>query len=144
MGRFSASNSNPPFIKATAGVQSDPVTITAADPTGDMSSGYIPANASIVSVTSGNGAHVITLPAYVAGNELLISVGANGCELRALASEATSINAVAVSSGSGQIKELPLSANTIYRCIAQGNSNWAVTAITNEGAVSGGGEPDAV
>ena len=142
MGRFSASNSNPPFIKATAGVQSDPVTITAADPTGDMSSGIIPANASVCAAASSDANYVITLPtAYVAGSEILIAVGATGCELRTPVT-ASKINNVITSNGSAQIKELALSANTLYRCVAQGGANWAVTAIAATGAVSAGGEPD--
>ena len=70
MGRFSASNTNVPKLTATAGVQSAVVEITAtSDGTG---TGVIPANASIVSAGSGNSAHIITLPSYVGGNEILI------------------------------------------------------------------------
>mgnify|MGYP003138493713 CR=1 FL=1 len=141
MGRFSASNSNPPFIKATAGVQSDPVVVTAtADGTG---TGVIPANASIVQAASGNNDHIITLPTYVGGTEILISVGAI-CELRApvISGQATSINGTAVDNGSAQTKELALAASTLYRCIAMGSFNWAVTAIAGNGAVSAGGTPN--
>ena len=141
MGRFSASNTNVPKLTATAGVQSAVVEITAtSDGTG---TGVIPANASIVSAASGNSAHIITLPAYVGGNEILISVGA-ACELRApvISGNPTSINGTAVDNGSAQTKELALSASTVYRCIAMGALNWAVTAIAANGAVSAGGTPD--
>ena len=141
MGRFSASNSNPPFIKATAGVQSDVVEITAtSDGTG---TGVIPANASIVSAASGNNDHIITLPAYVGGTEVLISVGAI-CELRApvISGQATSINGTAVDNGSAQTKELALAASTIYRCIAMGSFNWSVEKIGANGAPAAGGTPD--
>ena len=148
MGRFSASNSNPPFIKATKGVQSDPVVVTStADGTG---TGQIPANASIVSAaagTPGEGQNandfIITLPEYVGGNEILISVGAV-MELRApvISGQATSINGTAVDNGTAQTKELALSASTVYRCIAMGSFNWTVTAIAANGGVSGGGTPD--
>ena len=102
-----------------------------------------PANASIVSAGSGNSAHIITLPEYVGGNVILISVGA-ACELRApvISGNPTSINGTAVDNGSAQTKELALSASTVYRCIAMGALNWAVTAIAANGAVSAGGTPD--
>ena len=143
MGRFNASNSNPPFIKATAGLQSEVVAVTAtSDGTG---TGAIPANASIVSAASGNNDHIITLPAYVAGNVILITVAAI-CELRApvISGQATAINGTAVDNGSAQTKELALSASTVYRCVAMGSYNWAVTAIAANGAVSAGGTPDSV
>tara|TARA_R100000388_G_C7241384_1_gene161669 strand:+ start:2166 stop:2600 length:435 start_codon:yes stop_codon:yes gene_type:complete len=144
MGRFSASNSNPPFIKATAGVQSDPVSVTAADPTGDMSSGIIPANASIVAVTSTDASFVITLPTvYVAGTEILMSLGVTGCQLRTPITT-TKINGTETSNGSAQIKKLDLSGQTMYRCIAQGNANWVVTAIAATGGLTAGGTPDGV
>ena len=75
MGRFSASNSNPPFIRATAGVQSDAVTVTPTATTG-LGGAFIPAEASIVAINSSNSAHYAYLPSnYVAGTEILISVG---------------------------------------------------------------------
>lgn len=141
---YKQSTTKPPFIRAKTGVQSDPVTITAANSSGDMSSGIIPANASVCAAASSDANYVITLPTvYVAGSEILISVGAIGCELRTPVT-ASKINNVITSNGSAQIKELPLSANTLYRCIAQGGANWTVTSITNEGAVAGGGAPDGV
>ena len=144
MGRFSASNSNPPFIKATKGVQSDPVSVTAADPTGDMSAGIIPANASIVAVSSSDANFVVTLPTvYVAGTEILMSLGPTGCKLRTPITT-TKINGTETSNGSAQTKELALSGNTMYRCIAQGNANWVVTAIAATGGLSAGGTPDGV
>ena len=149
MGRFSASNSNPPFIKATAGVQSGVVQVTStADGTG---AGQIPDNASVVAAAAGTPGEgqdaddfIITLPTYVAGTELIISVGAI-MELRApvISGQATKINGVDVDNGSGtQTKELALAASTIYRCIAQGSFNWSVTAISATGGVSAGGSPD--
>lgn len=138
---YTQSTTKPPFVRAKSGVQSDPITVTAtSDGTG---TGQIPANASIVSAASGNNDHIITLPAYVGGTEILISVGAI-CELRApvISGQATSINGTAVDNGSAQTKELALAASTMYRCIAQGSFNWAVTAIAGNGAVSAGGTPD--
>jgi hypothetical protein len=138
---YTQSTTKPPFVKAKAGLQSDPITVVAtADGTG---TGQIPANASIVSAGSGNNDHIITLPAYVAGNVVLITVAAI-CELRApvISGQATSINGTAVDNGSAQTKELALAASTMYRCIAQGSFNWAVTAIAGNGAVSAGGTPD--
>ena len=138
---YTQSTTKPPFVRAKNGVQSDPITVTAtSDGTG---TGQIPANASIVSAASGNNDHIITLPTYVAGTQILISVGAI-CELRApvISGQATLINGTAVDNGSAQTKELALAASTLYRCIAMGSFNWAVTAIAGNGAVSAGGTPN--
>ncbi len=140
---YTQSVTQPPFVKAKAGLQSDPVSVTAtADGTG---TGAIPANASVVSAASGNAAHVITLPAYVSGTVILITVAA-ACELRApvISGQASAINGTPVDNGSAQIKELALSASTVYRCIAMGSYNWAVTAIAANGTPSAGGTPDGV
>lgn len=153
MGRFNASNTSVPSltttaaitagttISATSGVQTAVVGVTASsDGTG---TGLIPSGASIVSAASGNNDHIITLPAYVGGTQILISVSAI-CELRApvISGQATSINGTAVDNGSVQQKELALAASTVYRCIAMGSFNWTVTAIAANGAVSAGGTPN--
>tara|TARA_R110000796_G_scaffold184346_1_gene300925 strand:- start:408 stop:848 length:441 start_codon:yes stop_codon:yes gene_type:complete len=142
---YTQSSTKPPFIKAKTGVQSDAVSVTAADSAGDMSPGFIPVNASIVSAFSGNIHYVITLPAYVAGTVIIMAVAAI-CELRApvISGQPTSINGTAVDNGSAQTKELALAASTVYQCIAMGSFNWAITAIAGNGAVSAGGTPNAV
>ena len=140
---YTQSSTKPPFIKAKTGVQSDAVSVTStADGTG---TGVIPANASIVSAASGNNDRIITLPAYVAGTVIIMAVAAI-CELRApvISGQPTSINGTAVDNGSAQTKELALAASTVYRCIAMGSFNWAITAIAGNGAVSAGGTPNAV
>jgi|TARA_R110000824_G_scaffold260146_1_gene448787 hypothetical protein len=140
---YTQSSTKPPFIKAKTGVQSDAVAVTStADGTG---TGAIPANASVVAAASGNNDRIITLPAYVAGNVIIVTVAAI-CELRApvISGQPTLINGTAVDNGSAQTKELALAASTVYQCIAMGSFNWAITAIAGNGAVSAGGTPDAV
>mgnify|MGYP003681147928 CR=1 FL=1 len=82
---------------------------------------------------------------YVAGTVIIMAVAAI-CELRApvISGQPTSINGTAVDNGSAQTKELALAASTVYRCIAMGSFNWAITAIAGNGAVSAGGTPNAV
>jgi hypothetical protein len=76
-----------------------------ADPGGGT--GVISAGTTFVQVTSGNAAHVITLPAPVIGQIIVINVGANGYELRS-SDPAT----IAINGGSGAGAESALAANT--------------------------------
>lgn len=86
---------------------------------------------------------IVTLPTIVAGKEVCIMC-AVACELRTKLGEASkSINGTGVSNGSGvQIKELALSASTLYRCVAVSSTAWFVTKIPATGAPAGGGTPD--
>ena len=86
---------------------------------------------------------IVSLPTIVAGKEVYIMC-AVACELRTKPGEASkSINGTAVSnSGGTQIKELALSASTLYRCVAASATAWFVTKIPATGAPAGGGTPD--
>ena len=149
MGRFSSGNSSVPKLRATAGIQSDMVTVTAtSDGTG---TGVIPAGASIVGVLSGNQHHIVMLPAYKAGDIITLSVAAQ-CELQTpIDSSITSVNATDMDDGSAAVKELQLDAGGVYKCVAigqrpdTGRLQWMVTKFTaDDGTVATGGTPQDV
>lgn len=88
-----------------------------ADPGGGT--GVISAGTTFVQVTSGNAAHVITLPAPVVGQIVVINVGANGYELRS-SDPAT----IAINGGSGAGAESALAANTTAVMICVSETAW--------------------
>ncbi|HAI42488.1 MAG TPA: hypothetical protein DCM40_32465 [Maribacter sp.] len=149
MGRFNASNSSVPKLQATAGIQSDMVSVTAtADGTG---TGVIPAGASIVGVLSDNQHKIVMLPTYNAGDIIILSV-AGQCELQTpIAASVTTINTTDMDDGSAAVKELQLDAGGIYKCVAIGQNpsnnklQWMVSEFSsNDGTVGTGGTPQDV
>ena len=105
-----------------------------------LTTGLIPATASIVEVTSDTATKQISLPAAVDGKELRIHVAATGCEL--ISSVATDkVNNVVV----GATNEAALVAGTVYtlRYVASAD-NWVMTGLTALGAVETPVIPDAL
>ena len=148
MGRFSPSNSSVPKLQATAGIQSDMYSVT---PTSDgTGTGTIPAGASIVGIASNGGSigNIVMLPAYNAGDIIIISVAAQ-CELQTpIGSSITSVNGVDMDNGSAAVKELQLDAGGIYKCVAIGQNpgstrlQWMVSEFNSgDGTVGTGGSP---
>jgi len=111
------------------GVQGQTVAVTA---TADgLTTGLIPTNASFVSVTSGNADHIITLPVGEVGNVIKGWVGANGCELRTLASSNDTINAV----DADGTQEAAIPATTLFEVTCVAAETWVLTAADELGAV---------
>lgn len=153
MGSFRKSTINPPFVRSQAGLQSDAVTVTATGTTG-LNGAFIPAEASIVAIASTDAAHYVYLPLnYVAGTEILISVGgAAGCELRAIPSNPYEvfINGTKAANQGSHATQLALSAGGLYRCVANGVNTgedperllWTITLINANGSTATGGTPN--
>ena len=102
--------------------------VTAAASAADA---VIDAGTQFVSVTSGNGDHIVQLPAPVVGNMIYIHVGANGCELRTSTPASISINA-----GSGAGAESALPANSLTICICVSSTAWVAYEVASNGTVS--------
>ncbi len=152
MGSFRKSTINPPFVRSQAGLQSDAVTVTATGTTG-LNGAFIPAEASIVAINSTDAAHYVYLPLnYVPGTEILISVGATGCELRAIPSNPYEvfINGTKAANQGSHATQLALSAISLYRCVAKGVNTgadpqqliWTITLINANGSTATGGTPN--
>ena len=152
MGSFRKSTINPPFVRAQKGLQSDAVTVTATGTTG-LGGAFIPAEASVIAIVSTDAAHYVYLPLnYVAGTEILISVGGTGCELRAIPSNPYEvyINGTKAANQGSHATQLALSANGLYRCVAQGVNTgetpeqliWTITLVNGNGSTATGGTPN--
>ena len=110
----------------TVGSQNSAVARTAtADGTG---TGTIAAGTSFVSVTSGNAAHIIVLPAPVVGNVIMLMNGATGYELRTSAPASIAING-----GSGSNAESAVSANTLVKCVCTSSTTWVANTFATDG-----------
>lgn len=112
-------------------------TVTAT--TGGGTTGLIPADAKIVTVTSDNANKQISLPAGEIGKELTIVVGTTACELISSVA-ADKVNEVVV----GATNELALTAEAIYLCRYTKAGNWVVTGTTKLGAAINALVPDAL
>ena len=111
----------------TLGQQSAAVARTApADGTG---TGAIAPGTRFVAITSGNSAHIITLPAAVVGNVIEMWVGANGCELRTPAASGATINGV----NSDGTNQAALPATTLVRAICVAANTWIVDIMDEAG-----------
>lgn len=127
----------PTTVKATNGVQSAAVSVTA---TADgLTTGLIPSNASVVAVTSDDAAKIVTLPAAVVGMRMMIILGATGCELRTPASSNVKINDVD-SDGSNQCA---LAADSHFEAFCVSSTEWIVYGWDSEGAALAALVPDA-
>lgn len=110
----------------TTGSQNSAVARTAtADGTG---TGTIAAGTSFVSVTSGNAAHIIVLPAPVVGNVIMLMNGGTGYELRTSAPVSIAING-----GSGSNAESAVSANTLVKCVCTSSTTWVANTFAADG-----------
>lgn len=122
-------------VVASVGVQSTATAVTAT--TGGATTGLIPANASVVVVTSDSANKQITLPAPVVGMQTTIIVGATGCELIATGSS-VKINDVVCSA----TNEAALAADTHYVCTCISATEWIMVGYTKLGAVDTAVIPD--
>lgn len=90
-----------------------------------LTTGLITAGDSAVEITSGNAAHIVTLPA-IASVPLLRAIrgyiAANGCEIRTPASSNTKINNVDADGS----QQMALPANSIFVATKQATDNWIV------------------
>ena len=115
----------------------DAVAVTAT--AGGGTTGVIPASAKIVTATSANANHQISLPAGQIGQELTIVVGTTACELISSVA-ADKVNEVVV----GATNELALTAEAIYWCRYTKAGCWVVTGTTKLGAAIATLVPDAL
>lgn len=95
--------------------QSVPVPVTAVVTTGAA----IPADATFVSVTSANSAHIVILPPPVPGKKLYIHVGANGFALRSSAPATVAING-----GTGASAGSAIAADTLVEIVCTTATSW--------------------
>ena len=116
-------------------------TVAAVTATVDgLTTGLIPATASVVEVTSDTATKQISLPAAVDGKKLRIHVAATGCELIS-AVAADKVNNVVV----GATNEAALVAGTTYELrYVLSAQNWVMTGLTALGAVETPVIPDAL
>jgi hypothetical protein len=97
---------------------------------GGATTGLIPATAHFAEVTSSVNTKQVSLPAALAGKQIYIFCGTNGCELIS-AVAADKVNNVVV----GATNEAALVAATLYSVVYDGVDNWVMTGLTNQGAV---------
>ena len=99
-----------------------------------LTTGVIPAGTRHATVTSGNAAHIVLLPPPVPGTVVFITVGSNGCEVRAGTtagadgSGTISIGANTASSG----HESALAANMTAMVICTSATSWVGLEIVGQ------------
>ena len=98
--------------------------------TATVAGASIPADASIVTITSSVATKIVNLPAAVDGKRLILVVAANGCELRSDVA-ADKLNNVVV----GATNEGALIAATIYSLVYYGG-NWTMSGVLAAGTVA--------
>jgi hypothetical protein len=96
-----------------------------------LTTGLIPDYADYVTVTSANADHIVTLPAPVVGKVIRGYVGANGCEIRTVASSNVNING----QDSDGTKEAAIPATTLFELTCVASTDWILTAADELGAV---------
>jgi hypothetical protein len=99
----------------TGQTRSVPVSVTAVATTGAA----IPADATFVSVTSANSAHIVILPPPVPGKKLYLHVGANGFALRSSAPATVAING-----GTGASASSAIAADTLVEIVCTTATTW--------------------
>ena len=115
-------------------------TSTAVTATADgLTTGLIPAGTGFVTITSANADHIATLPAPTAGHAIWGWVGANGCELRTVASSNVKINDV----DSDGTNEAAIPATTLFMVRAVSATEYILVAWTELGAAIAAIVPDA-
>ncbi len=114
------------------GSQSTPTARTA---TADgLTTGIIAPGTSVVSVTSANATYLVTLPPPVAGNSLVVSVGANGFRLQT--SDPATIGINAATPGGGTYMQIPAQSTAFI--FYQSATNFTVFIFSNAGALDTG------
>ena len=121
----------------SVGAQSTSTAVTA---TADgLTTGLITAGTGFVTITSANADHIATLPAPTAGHAIWGWVGANGCELRTVASSNVKINDV----DSDGTNEAAIPATTLFMVRAVSATEYILFAWTELGATIAAIVPDA-
>ena len=114
-------------------------TAYAATATADgLTTGVIPDGASYVAVTSGAAARIVLLPPPVAGKQVWINVGANGCEVRAgTAAGADGSGTVAIGGNTPSSgHEVALAANMTALFVCTSSTSWVGLTIASNNAVA--------
>ena len=115
-------------VTATAGVQSSAVARTATSD--GLTTGIIAAGTSVVTLTSGNAAHIVALPAPVIGNIIyIIETATTGYELRSSAPASIGINGGTASSGESAVA----GAITYIKCVCVSATNWICSQYDADG-----------
>lgn len=96
-----------------------------------LTTGLIPDGAGFVSVTSANADHIITLPVGAVGQQIRGWIGANGCEVRTVASSNDTING----QDADGTKEAALPATTLFKVTCVAAETWVLEATDELGAV---------
>ncbi len=94
-----------------------------------LTTGLITDGTRFVSVTSGNAAHVIVLPAGTIGDVILGWVGATACEMQTLAGTNTTINAVDCDGAN----EAALPATHFFRATKVAALTWILEGVDEDG-----------
>lgn len=96
-----------------------------------LTTGVIDDETTFATITSGNAAHIVTLPTAKVGKVVRGYVGANGCELRTTASSGITINNV----DSDGTNEAAIPATTLIKLTCVSSTAWILEATTELGAV---------
>lgn len=98
---------------------------TAVTATSDgLTTGIVPAAAAFVTVTSANAAHIVTLPAPVVGQVVILRNGATGYELRSSNPATISING-----GAAANAESAIAANTMVIAVCTTATTWQAISL---------------
>ncbi len=103
-----------------------------------LTTGLIPGDAQFVTVTSANADYIVTLPAGYIGQIIRGRVGANGCELRTIASSGDTINNV--DSDGTQEAAIPTTVTFMAQKVTA--TGWILMTWTALGAVATAIVPD--
>lgn len=115
-------------LTVTGGVQSSAVARTATSD--GLTTGIIAAGTSVVTLTSGNAAHIVALPAPVIGNIIyIIETGTTGYELRSSAPATIGINGGTASGGESAVA----GAITYIKCVCVSATNWVCSQYDADG-----------
>ena len=106
-----------------------------------LTTGLISDTARNIAVTSAGATDIITTPAPVVGKVITGYVGANGCEIRTIASSSVKINGV---DSDGTTNEAAIPSTTFFKLTCVEADAWILEATTELGVAIVGIVPDAV
>jgi len=115
---------------------------TATATSDGLTTGLLTGADQFVSVTSANADHIVALPITTSiplGTKIRGFVGANGCEIRANATQTVTINGVTSTNAS---VEAAIAANTMFEATFAATATWFLTTIN--GTTIAAPTPDAV
>ncbi len=98
-----------------------------------LTTAIIPNGNCYVTVTSGNSAHLVTLPAPIPGTTVWLTVGANGYKLRSSAPATIGING-----GTGASASSTVATTITLRLFCVSATAWISTSFTTAGVVAAG------